>query len=132
MESRIDKFLWSVRLYKTRSIAADACKKGVVTINEMAAKASRVVKVGDKIDIRRPPITYSFRILAIPTGRLGAKLVENYIKNITTDDNIALLEVIRLDRKNQRAKGMGRPTKKERRDISSFLDSEPYFIDNDD
>ncbi len=130
-EARIDKYLWCVRLFKTRTQATEACRKGQVIISDSPVKSSRMVKVGDVIQLKRPPVTYTFKILDIPTGRLGAKLVENYLQNITTKENIELLEMIRIDRVNQRSKGLGRPTKKERRSLESFLDSQPYFIDDD-
>lgn len=132
MDTRIDKFLWSVRLFKTRTQAAEACKKGRVLVGGALVKASRVIKAGDTIQIKRPPVTYAFRVLDIPSSRLGAKLVENYLQNVTSTDQIALLEVIKVDRQNQRAKGLGRPTKKERRDIDNLIDNQPYFIDEDD
>ena len=131
-EVRIDKFLWSVRLFKTRSQASEACGKGHVLMGGNNVKSSRTVRKGDVFQLRRPPITYTYRILELPPSRVGAKLVEQYLKNQTTGDQIALVEVLRLDRQNQRAKGLGRPTKKERRDIDSFLDNQPYFIDEDD
>ncbi len=132
MDTRIDKFLWSVRLFKTRTQAAEACKKGRVLVGGALVKASHVIKAGDTIQIKRPPVTYAFRVLDIPSSRLGAKLVENYLQNVTSADQIALLEVIKVDRQNQRAKGLGRPTKKERRDIDNLIDNQPYFIDEDD
>lgn len=131
-EVRIDKFLWSVRLFKTRSLASEACQKGHVLINDVRVKPSRLVRRGETFQLRRPPVVYTYKILDLPPSRVGPKLVELYLKNITTGDQIALVEVLKLDRQNQRAKGLGRPTKKERREIDSFLDSQPYFIDDDD
>lgn len=121
METRIDKFLWCVRLYKTRSQAAEACKKGQIFVGGVAAKASRMIKPNDEIQVKRVPVIYSFRILSIPSGRVGAKLVENYLQNITTPDQIALLEVLKIDKQNGRARGLGRPTKKERRDLDELF-----------
>ncbi|MDR3326990.1 MAG: RNA-binding S4 domain-containing protein [Prevotellaceae bacterium] len=120
METRIDKFLWEVRLYKTRSQAADACKKGHIFVNATGAKSSKMVKENDDIQIKRNPVVYSFKILRLPTSRLGAKLVENYLLNTTSQEQLALVEVLKIDRKKQRAKGLGRPTKKERRDLEEF------------
>lgn len=131
-EVRIDKFLWSVRLFKTRSLASEACQKGHVQISDVRVKPSRLVRRGETIQLRRPPVLYTYKILDLPPSRVGPKLVELYLKNITTGDQVALLEVLKLDRQNQRAKGLGRPTKKERREIDSFLDTQPYFIDDDD
>ncbi|MDR0830663.1 MAG: RNA-binding S4 domain-containing protein [Prevotellaceae bacterium] len=121
LETRIDKFLWCVRLYKTRSQAAEACKKGQIFVGGVAAKASRMIKPNDEIQVKRVPVIYSFRILSIPSGRVGAKLVENYLQNITTPDQIALLEVLKIDKQNGRARGLGRPTKKERRDLDELF-----------
>lgn len=132
MDTRIDKFLWSVRLFKTRTQAAEACKKGRVLIGRALVKASHVINAGDIIGIKRPPITYVFRVLDIPSSRLGAKLVEHYLQNITSADQIALLDIIKVDKQNQRAKGLGRPTKKERRHIDNLINSQPYFIDEDE
>jgi ribosome-associated heat shock protein Hsp15 len=110
-----------VRLYKTRSQAAEACKKGQIFVGGVAAKASRMIKPNDEIQVKRVPVIYSFRILSIPSGRVGAKLVENYLQNITTPDQIALLEVLKIDKQNGRARGLGRPTKKERRDLDELF-----------
>ncbi len=133
---RIDKWLWSVRVYKTRSIASEACKKGNVSISDVAAKPSRVIKVGDIIQVRKNPVVFSFRVLAIPKSRIGAKLVSDYLENVTTADQLELLELGRIAAKNERARGTGRPTKKERRDIDKFFDpfflSDFEFLDDDD
>jgi len=131
-EMRIDKYLWAVRIFKTRSKASEACGKGQVMINSVATKSARSVKPSDTIQIKRPPITYSFRVKAIPPSRVGAKLVEEYVQNTTSPDQIAMLELIKLDRHNQRAKGMGRPTKKERRSLDAFFGNDLSFIDLDD
>ena len=82
-EVRIDKWLWAVRIFKTRTIATDACKKGRVSIGDALAKPSRMVKVGDVVKVRKPPVTYSFKVLALTENRLGAKLVPEYMDNIT-------------------------------------------------
>jgi len=130
MEARIDKYLWTVRLYKTRSLAAEACKKGQIFVAGTAAKPSRVVRVGEEIKVKRPPILYSFKILQIPTGRLGAKLIADYLQNTTTPDQLQLLEILKIDQKNNRMRGTGRPTKKERRNLEEFIDEQPYFVDD--
>lgn len=129
-EVRIDKWLWAVRVYKTRSIAAEACKKGKVTFNGLPVKPSRVVKVGEVYSVRRSPITYSFKVLAIANNRMGAKLVPEYMENVTTSDQLELLELSRIAQANGRAKGTGRPTKKERRDLEEFI-SPDYFDEFD-
>lgn len=121
MDSRIDKWLFEVRLFKTRSLASEACKKGHILINGTPVKSSREIKPGDIINLRKAPIVYTYEVLAIPTGRVGAKLVPEYMRDITTPDMLALFEVLRIDQANNRAKGLGRPTKKDRRDLDEFF-----------
>jgi ribosome-associated heat shock protein Hsp15 len=130
METRIDKYLWEVRLYKTRSMAADACKKGSVFVGGTVAKPSRAVRLGDEIQIKRSPVTYSFRVLNIPKSRLGAKLVAEYLQNNTSPAQLQLLEILKHEQRNNRMEGRGRPTKKERRTLEEFINSQPYFIDD--
>ncbi|MCQ2343320.1 MAG: RNA-binding S4 domain-containing protein [Paludibacteraceae bacterium] len=122
MPSRIDKFLWEVRLFKTRSLAAEACKKGHVTINGQQVKSSHEIKQGEQFSLRKAPVTYSYEVLGLPTGRVGAKLVAEYIRDITTPEMLELLEVLKIDQANNRARGTGRPTKKERRDLEEFFE----------
>ena len=124
---RIDKFLWAVRLFKTRSIAADAIKKGRITIDGSQVKSSRNVKKGDVISVRVAPATRSFLILELAQNRMGAKLVPNHIKEVTPPDQLEILELQRLANSMNRRKGLGRPTKKERRDIDNFFDNEDDF-----
>ena len=121
-EVRIDKFIWAVRLYKTRSLAAEECKKNRVMINGTSVKSSRMVRVGDVIDIQKPPVTYSYKVLDLAEKRMGAKLVPDYIKDITTDEQKEVLEIHRLSYALGRKKGTGRPTKKERREIDKLMD----------
>lgn len=121
-EVRIDKWLWAVRVFKTRSLAAEACKKGKVTCQGQAVKPSRVVRVGEVYMVRRPPITCSFKVLAIANNRMGAKLVPEYMENVTTPDQLELLELSCLAAQAGRARGTGRPTKKERRELDEFID----------
>jgi ribosome-associated heat shock protein Hsp15 len=121
---RIDKFLWAVRLFKTRSIAAEACKKGRVQINGIAVKSSRTVKEGDTIDVKTPPITRTYKVLAVAEKRMGAKLVPDFIKDITPEDQIEILEMTRLAYSQGRRKGLGRPTKKDRRDIERLFNED--------
>ncbi len=118
---RIDKFLWAVRLFKTRSIAAEACKKGKIQINEQQVKSSRMVKVGDVIFIKNAPIYRQYEILDISERRMGAKLTPDFIKEITPESDLEMLEVTRLANSMNRARGAGRPTKKERRDLDDFF-----------
>lgn len=132
MEVRIDKWLWAVRLFKTRSLAAEACKKGKVLIQGQAVKPSRMVSVGDVVQIKRAPILFSFKVLALAQNRMSAKLVPDFMQNITTPDQLQLLEMIKLDKTAYRERGTGRPTKKERRDLDNFVDETPYFLDDED
>ncbi len=117
---RIDKYLWAIRVFKTRSIAAEAIKKGRVIISGQPVKNSRVVKVGMTIDVKFPPITRSFKVLAISGKRMGAKLVPDFMKEVTTDDQIELMELTRMANAMGRRKGLGRPTKKERRELDKL------------
>lgn len=121
-EIRIDKWLWTMRLFKTRSLAADYCKKGRVMIQGISVKPSRTVKVGDIIQVRRAPVTFSFKVVALSQNRLNAKLIADYMENVTPTDQLALLEVARVNGFVDRNRGLGRPTKKERRDLDSFTD----------
>lgn len=129
-DARIDKWMWAARIFKTRTIAAEACKKGRVSINGAQAKAARTVKVGDVIAVRKPPITYSFRVLQAIEKRVGAKLVPEVMENVTTPDQYELLEMSRVSGFVNRAKGTGRPTKKDRRSLEEF--TEPEFTDDFD
>ena len=128
-EVRIDKWMWATRIFKTRTIAADACKKNRVMIGGVNMKPSRMVKVGDIIQVRKPPITYSFEVLALTDRRMGAKLVPNYLKNVTTPDQYEILEMNKISGFVDRAKGLGRPTKKDRRELEQF--TEPDFSSDD-
>lgn len=129
---RVDKWLWTMRLFKTRSIAAEACKKGRVFINGVALKPSHLVRVGDVIQVKRPPVIFSYKIIDITNNRVGPKLVENFMAQVTSRDQLELLEILKLDKANARAKGLGRPTKKERRSLDEFIDDTPFFVDDDD
>lgn len=131
-EVRVDKWLWAVRIFKTRTIATEACKRGRVTIGKagVIAKPSRMIKVGDEINVRKPPVTYTFRVLAVTQNRLGAKLVPEYLENITPKDQLDLLEVVKISGFVDRRKGMGRPTKREGRELSKFTE-EAYFGNED-
>ena len=119
---RIDKYLWCVRYYKTRSIATEACKKGHITVNGQEAKPSREVFPSDKITLRKDQINYVLIVLDIPENRVGAKLVDIYRKDETPAEAFAHLEMLRLSKEHYRAKGQGRPTKKDRRDIDEYTD----------
>lgn len=130
-EVRIDKWLWAVRLFKTRSIAIDACKKGRVSIKGSNIKPSRMIKIGDVIDVRRAPITYSFEVLALTENRMGAKLVPDFMKDVTPASQLEILELSKLTGFIDRARGTGRPTKKDRRDLDQFSDDYSFFGDWD-
>lgn len=121
-EVRIDKFIWAVRLYKTRSLAAEECGKGRVQLNGAPVKPSRMVRVGDVVDVTKPPVTYSYKVLQIADKRMGAKLVPDFVKDITTAEQIEVLEMHKLSYALGRKKGSGRPTKRERRDIDKLMD----------
>lgn len=123
-EARIDKWLWAVRVFKTRTIAAEACKKGRVSINGSQVKPARMVKPGDVIQVRKSPITYSFKVLQAIEKRVGAKIVSEFMENVTTPDQYELLEMSKISGFVGRAKGTGRPTKKDRRDLDDFFTPE--------
>lgn len=138
MEARLDKWLWAARIFKTRSIAADACKNGRITIKGVKQKASKMIKEGDVIEVRKPPITYSFKVLKAIQNRVGAKLVPEVLENVTTAEQMELLEMHRISGFVGRARGLGRPTKKDRRELDEFVHPEFYgdfdfdFLDDDD
>jgi ribosome-associated heat shock protein Hsp15 len=120
-EARIDKWLWAARVFKTRSIAADACKNGRVTIGGMNVKPSRMVKEGEIVEVRKPPVTYSYRILKCIENRVGAKLIPEIYENVTDPHQYEILEMTRISGFVDRARGTGRPTKKDRRQLDEFL-----------
>ena len=118
---RIDKYLWAVRVYKTRTQATDACKKGRVSVDDMPAKPSRMVTTGDVIEVKKMPVLYSYRVLDPIEKRVGAKIVENYVENITPQEELHKLEM-QDDFFVKRDRGSGRPTKKERRMLDDIQD----------
>ncbi len=134
-EVRIDKWLWAMRIFKTRTVATDSCKKGRVTLHtpggEVIAKPSRLIKVGDEISVRKPPITYTFRVKALTENRLGARLVPEYMENITPQSQYDMLDVIRISGFVDRRKGLGRPTKREGRELAKFTDNVFNSADDD-
>ena len=127
-EARIDKWLWAARIFKTRTIAADACKKGQVSMGGAVLKASRMIKAGDVVSVRKPPITYSFRVLQPIERRVGAKLIPEILENVTSPEQYELLEMSKISGFVGRAKGTGRPTKKERRSLDDFREDVPEFF----
>ncbi len=130
--ARLDKWLWAARIFKTRSMAADACKNGRVTVKGANAKPSRTVKVGETIDVKKPPITYSFKIINAIETRVGAKLIPQVYENVTSPKQYELLEMSRISGFVDRARGTGRPTKKDRRAMDSFVDPVMFGWDDDD
>nr|WP_314687583.1 RNA-binding S4 domain-containing protein [uncultured Porphyromonas sp.] len=124
-EVRVDKWLWAVRVFKTRSIATEACKKGRVSIGGVTIKPSRTIRVGEVITVRKPPIEYSFRVLQLLASRVGAKRVAEFMENVTPQAQYELLELQRVSGFVDRAKGLGRPTKKDRRDLDQFAEDLP-------
>ena len=129
MEARIDKWLWAARIFKTRSIAADACKNGRVTIGGTTVKPSRPLKEGEVVSVKKPPVTYSFRVLKCIEQRVGAKLIPEIYENVTDPKQYEILEMSRISGFVDRARGTGRPTKKERRALDEFI--APIFFDDD-
>lgn len=136
---RVDKWLWTVRVFKTRTISTEACKKGKVTVgpsidNSVIAKPSREIKPGDIVHVKKSPIIWSFRVKALTNNRLGAKLVPDYMENVTEKGQLDLLEMVKISGFVDRRKGLGRPTKKEGRELSRFQESAdvPFFDDDFD
>lgn len=121
---RVDKWLWAVRVYKTRSMATEAVKKGRVFIENMPVKASRVVKVGDVVNVRKSPVTYSYKVLQLAEKRMGAQLVRDFMEDVTPKEELEILEVQKNMGWFQREQGTGRPTKKDRRDLDDFFETE--------
>lgn len=119
---RIDKWLWAVRIFKTRTVASDACKKGRVMIDNISVKQSRTVRIGDIVQVRKPPITFSFKVLDLSDKRMNAKLVPQFMENVTPPEQYELLELNKISGFVDRQRGTGRPTKKERRDLEQFTD----------
>ena len=135
-QARIDKWLWAARIFKTRSLAADACKNGRVSIGNVNVKPSHMVKVGETVNVRKPPVTYSFKILKTIEQRVGAKLIPEIYENVTAPDQYELLEMNRISGFVDRARGTGRPTKKERRALDAFIgpsfENDSFFDDEDE
>lgn len=123
MSCRVDKFVWSVRLAKTRSLSADLISKGKVKLNGQSTKPAKEVKVGDEIQIIKHTSIFTFRVIQLLKSRIGAKLVKDYIVDITTPEELAKFEVYRLNQSGYRNHGTGKPTKKDRRDIDDFLEN---------
>ena len=129
-EVRLDKYLWAVRVFKTRSDAADAIRNNRVMVNNAYAKPSREVKEGDIISVKRMPVTYQYKVLELVSSRQGAKNVPQYCLNITPQEELDKLTVPRETVFVFRERGTGRPTKKERREIDALMDG--FYYDEDD
>ena len=125
-EARVDKWLWAARIFKTRTLAAAACKKGQVTLRGAQLKPSRTVKEGDVVNVRKSPITYSFKVKQAIEKRVGAKLLPDVLENVTSPEQYELLEMNRISGFVDRARGTGRPTKKDRRSLEEF--TTPEFL----
>ena len=119
---RIDKWLWAVRVFKTRTIASEACKKGRVLIANTTLKPSRMIRIGEVVQVKKAPITYSFKVLDLAQKRMGAKLVPDFMENVTSPEEYEILELNKLSGFIDRQRGTGRPTKKDRRDLDDFTD----------
>ena len=130
--ARIDKWLWAARIFKTRSIAADACKNGRVTIGGINVKPSHIIKVGEVVSVKKPPVVYSFKVLKAIEQRVGAKLLPEIYENVTDPKQYELLEMCRISGFVDRARGTGRPTKKERRALDAFNAPLLFGFDDDD
>ena len=129
-EIRLDKYLWAVRIFKTRSDAADAIRNNRVTVNNSYAKPSREVKIGDILAVRRQAVTYQYKVLDLVSSRQGAKLVPNYCLDITPQEELDKLNAPRETIFVFRDRGTGRPTKKERRDLDALMDG--MFYDDEE
>ena len=129
--ARIDKWLWAARIFKTRSIAATACKNGRVTINGVNVKPAHFIKAGEIMNVKKPPITYSFKVLDCIEQRVGAKLIPQVYENVTDAKQYELLEMSRISGFVGRARGTGRPTKKERRSLDAFIEPATFGFDDD-
>lgn len=127
-----------MRIFKTRSIATEECKKGRISVgldNPITVKPSRMIKVGDVVNVKKSPVTYSFRVKALSENRLGAKLVPEYLENITPQSQYDLLDVVRISGFVDRRKGLGRPTKREGRELNKFTEQsydDLWFLDEDE
>jgi len=123
---RIDKYLWSVRIYKTRSIASDECRKGRILINDVQVKPSRTITSGEMITVRKPPVNYTYRVIEPVENRVGARLVSQFIEDLTPDAEKLKLDIKQSVGTLYRDKGAGRPTKKERRLIDRLQDESNF------
>ncbi|MCW0481396.1 RNA-binding S4 domain-containing protein [Gaoshiqia sediminis] len=121
---RVDKWLWATRVFKTRSIATEACKKGRVVIDNIQVKPSRVMKIGDIVHVKKSPVTYRYKVLGLIEKRIGAQLASEYLLDVTPKEELAILDVQKNMIWMKRERGTGRPTKKERRDLDDFFETD--------
>lgn len=119
---RIDKYLWTIRVFKTRSLASKACNAGHVKIEGDEVKPARTLKGGEVIEVKKLPIWRKYEVVAFPKSRVGAKLVPDYTKEVTDAIELEKFEMHKLDQRDQRPKGEGRPTKRDRRDMDRLMD----------
>lgn len=129
---RVDKYLWCIRYFKTRSIATNACKKGHVKVNGAVVKPARDVYPTDAISVRKNQVQYTLEVLDLPESRLGAKLVDMYRKDTTPKENLEKLDLLKYSKDYYRKKGTGRPTKKDRRDIDEVYENDDFFSDSEE
>ncbi|MAX81405.1 MAG: RNA-binding protein [Crocinitomicaceae bacterium] len=130
---RVDKYIWSIRILKTRSLATKTCKSNYVKVNDELVKPSRELKIGDIVSVRKEAIWYTFKVLDFPKGRVGAKLVAQYSEDQTSAEELQKLDILRTRVKHERPKGLGRPTKKDRRDLDDFSASwDDWDLEDDD
>jgi ribosome-associated heat shock protein Hsp15 len=129
---RVDKYLWCIRYFKTRTIATTAAKKGQIRVNGSVVKPSREVYPTDKITVRKNQVDYELIVLDTPESRLGAKLVDIYRKDVTPKENLEKLELLKYSKDYYRKKGMGRPTKKDRRDIDDVYENDDFFVSDEE
>ena len=119
---RIDKWLWAVRIFKTRSQATEACRKGKVSVEDLPVKASREIHPGEVIKVRKPPLTHSYKVLALAEKRMSAKLAVSFVEDVTPPEELEILEMQKQMNWISRDRGAGRPTKKERRKLDDLFD----------
>ena len=130
--ARLDKWLWAARIFKTRSVAADACKNGRVMMGGTTVKPSRMIKTGETVSVRKSPVTYSFKVLKCNEQRVGAKLLPEIYENVTDPKQYEILEMSRISGFVDRARGTGRPTKKDRRAMDAFVEPAMFGFDDTD
>lgn len=129
--ARIDKWLWAARVFKTRTISTEACRKGRIQVNGIQVKASHVIRPGDKVSVRKPPVTYTLEVLRTIEKRVGAKMLQDVVRDLTPPSELEILEMSRVSGFIGRAKGTGRPTKKDRRDLEEGV-LVPFFTSDFD